>query len=68
MNGQAPSQVKNARRLSDAIIAKRYFELQRLRDEVCKAETSRAMEPQEEQAVGSIGIARLPSGDLFGCR
>jgi hypothetical protein len=68
MNGQAPSQVKNARRLSDAIIAKRYFELQRLRDEVRKAETSRAMEAQEEQAVSSIDIARLPSGDLFGCR
>jgi hypothetical protein len=68
MNGQAPSQVKNARRLSDAIIAKRYFELQRLRDEVRKAETSHAMEAQEEQAVGSIDIARLPSGDLFGCR
>ena len=44
MKSQRPTQVKNARRLSDAIIAKRYLELQRLRDEVRKAEASRAMD------------------------
>jgi hypothetical protein len=44
MKRQIPTQVKNARRLSDAIIAKRYLELQRLHDEVRKAEASRAMD------------------------
>jgi hypothetical protein len=40
MKGQRPAQAKNARGLSDTIIAKRYFDLQRLRDEVRKAEIS----------------------------
>ncbi len=44
MKSQRPTQAKNARRLSDAIIAKRYLELQRLRDEVRKTEPSRAMD------------------------
>jgi hypothetical protein len=38
MKGQRPAQAKNARKLSDAIIAKRYLDLQKLRDEVRKAE------------------------------
>jgi hypothetical protein len=44
MKRQSPTQAKNTPMLSDAIIAKRYLELQRLRDEVRKAETSRLMD------------------------
>ena len=44
MKSQGPTQAKNARKLSDAIIAKRYLELQKLRDEVRKAEISGAMD------------------------
>jgi hypothetical protein len=40
MKRQTPMQAKNARKPSDAILAKRYLELQRLRDEVRKAEIS----------------------------
>jgi hypothetical protein len=40
MKSQKPTQAKNARKLSDALIARRYLDLQRLRDEVRKAETS----------------------------
>ena len=42
MKRQSPTQAKNARK--DAILAKRYLELQRLRDEVRKAEISRAVD------------------------
>jgi hypothetical protein len=38
MKRQNPPQAKNARKPSDAILAERYLELQRLRDEVRKAE------------------------------
>ena len=41
MKRQSPTQAKNTRMPSDAILAKRYLELQRLRDEVRKAEISR---------------------------
>ena len=40
MKCPTPTQAKNARELSDVILAKRYLELQRLRDEVRKAEIS----------------------------
>jgi hypothetical protein len=40
MKSQRPTQTKNARKLSDITIARRYLALQRLRDEVRKAETS----------------------------
>ena len=42
MKRPTPTQAKNARK--DAILAKRYLELQRLRDEVRKAEISRAVD------------------------
>jgi hypothetical protein len=38
MKRQSPMQAKNELKLSDAILAKRYLELQKLRDEVRKAE------------------------------
>ena len=41
MKGQRPTRAKNSRKLSEAIIAKRYLDLQRLRDEVRRAELSR---------------------------
>ncbi len=45
MKRQSPTQVKDAPKPSDAILAKRYLELQRLRDEVRKAEkVSRAVD------------------------
>ena len=40
MKRQSPTQAKDAPKPSDAILAKRYLELQRLRDEVRKAEIS----------------------------
>ncbi len=43
MKNQRPTQAKNAQKLSDAIIAKRYLDLQRLRDEVKKVEQSCGM-------------------------
>ena len=43
MKRQSPTQAKNTCKPSDAILAKRYLELQRLRDEVRKAEISRQM-------------------------
>jgi hypothetical protein len=44
MKRHSPTQAKNAPKPSDAILAKRYLELQRLRDEVRKAEISRAVD------------------------
>ena len=44
MKRQSPTQAKDAPKPSDAILAKRYLELQRLRDEVRKAEISRAVD------------------------
>jgi hypothetical protein len=44
MKRQIPTQAKDAPKPSDAILAKRYLELQRLRDEVRKAEATRAMD------------------------
>ena len=44
MKRPTPTQAKNARELSDVILAKRYLELQRLRDEVRKAEISGLMD------------------------
>src|SRR5260370_21182567 len=43
MKHQIPTQAKDAPKPSDAILAKRYLELQSLRDEVRKAEISRAV-------------------------
>jgi hypothetical protein len=43
MKSQRPTQAKNAQKLSGAIIAKRYLEVQRLRDEVREAEISRSI-------------------------
>ena len=44
MKRQIPTQAKDAPKPSDAILAIRYLELQRLRDEVRKAEISRAVD------------------------
>jgi hypothetical protein len=41
MKTDRPTQGKNARKPSNVIIAKRYLDLQRLRDEVRKVEISR---------------------------
>jgi hypothetical protein len=43
MKRQIPTQAKDAPKPSDAILAERYLELQRLRDEVRKAEIGRQM-------------------------
>jgi hypothetical protein len=40
MKSQRPTHAKKTQKLSDAIIAKRYLDLQRLRDEVKKVEQS----------------------------
>ena len=52
MKGQRSIQARIARRLSDAIIARRYLDLQRLRDEVRKAET-KLLTANLEEALGS---------------
>jgi hypothetical protein len=44
MKRQSPTQAIDAPKPSDAILAQRYLELQRLRDEVRKAEISRAVD------------------------
>jgi hypothetical protein len=44
MKRQSPTQAKNEVKLSDAILAKRYLELQKLRDEVRKAEIGGMMD------------------------
>jgi len=44
MKRQSPTQAKNELKLSDAILAKRYLELQKLRDEVRRAEISGMMD------------------------
>jgi hypothetical protein len=44
MKRQSPTQAKDAPKPSDAILARRYLELQRLRDEVRKAEISRPVD------------------------
>ncbi len=49
MKSQKPMQAKkNAQRLSDNIIAKRYLDLQRLRDEVRRAEINCASESSQK--------------------
>ena len=54
MKRQSPTQAKDAPKPSDAILAKRYLELQRLRDEVRKAEISRAVDaPYSKDRAGS---------------
>ena len=53
MKHQSPTQAKDAPKPSDAILARRYLELQRLRDEVRKAEISRAVDaPYPKDQVG----------------
>jgi hypothetical protein len=44
MKRQSPTQAKNELKPSDAILAKRYLELQKLRDEVRKAEIGGMMD------------------------
>jgi hypothetical protein len=51
MKSQRPTHVKNAQKLSDAIIAKRYLDLQRLREEVKKIEQSCGMRVQKVKGV-----------------
>ena len=48
MKTQKPPQAKNLRKLSDAIIARRYLDLQRLRDKVRKAEIGCAPRASKE--------------------
>lgn len=67
MTSQRPAQVKNTQELSDLTIAKRYFDLQRLRDEVRKAEISSAvralhLKPQEEK--GADRRVAMPPEDF----
>ena len=44
MKNQAPTRAKKAWRLPDAVIARRYLDLQRLRDKVKKAEARSAQQ------------------------
>jgi hypothetical protein len=50
MKTRKPAQAERGRKISDAIIAKSYLDLQILRDEVRKAETSRglSLKPSQE--------------------
>jgi hypothetical protein len=56
MKGQRPTRAQNPQRLSDAILAKRYLELQKLRDEVRKAEISRAMDARHYKTTKQSGL------------
>lgn len=55
MKRQGSTPAKTAGKLSDAILATRYLDLQRLRDEVRKAEARFASASQK------VSISRLPS-------
>ena len=52
MKRQSPTQARNARMPSDAILARRYLELQRLRDEIRKAEISGMMDVPSSEPSG----------------
>jgi hypothetical protein len=54
MKSQRPTQPTSARKVSDAILAKRYLELQRLRDEVRKAEISRATDARSPRGPSGL--------------
>ena len=58
MKGQRSTQARIAGRLSGAIIARRYLDLQRLRDEVRKAET-KLRTAKLEEALGSEETCQL---------
>jgi hypothetical protein len=65
-----PTQAKSARKPSDALIAKRYLDLQKLRDEVRKAESScglslNANRDKPRRRQHSIGLQRPPSAGPF---
>jgi hypothetical protein len=70
MKRQSPTHAKNARKPSDAILAKRYLELQRLRDEVRKAEISGMIDapysrgPSGPHSVEFEKAASTRAGDL----
>jgi hypothetical protein len=51
MKARKPTQAKSARRPSDAIIAKRYLDLQKLRDEVSKAESGCGLSLNAHQTI-----------------
>jgi hypothetical protein len=54
MKSQRLTQPTSARKVSDAILAKRYLELQRLRDEVRKAEISRATDARSPRGPSGL--------------
>lgn len=58
MRSQQSTRAKNAQRLSDDVIAKRYLDLQRLRDEVREAEKNCA----------SLGLKKPRGGATRGPR
>jgi hypothetical protein len=58
MKNQRSTQTRIARKLSDVIIARRYLDLQRLRDEVRKAET-KLRTTNLEEASGSEATCLL---------
>jgi hypothetical protein len=60
MKRQIPTQAKDAPKPSDAILAKRYLELQRLRDEVRKAEISRTTDARSPR--GASGLHYIDPG------
>jgi hypothetical protein len=49
MKTRKPNQTNSERKTSGAIIAKRYLDLQKLRDEVRKAESSCGLSPNVSQ-------------------
>ena len=70
MKTRKPTQAKSARKPSDAIIAKRYLDLQKFREEVRKAESScgqslNASHGNPRRRQHSIRLQRSPSAGLF---
>jgi hypothetical protein len=61
MKTQKPAEAKNARKLSDAIIEKRYLDLQKLRDAVRKAERSCAAQTLKKLQHCTPGAELVPS-------
>ena len=70
MKTRKPTQARSARKRSDAVIAKRYLDLNKLRDEVRKAESGcglslNASHDNPRRRQHSIGRQRPPSASLF---
>jgi hypothetical protein len=62
MKTRKPTQAKCVRKTSDGIIAKRYLDLQKLRDEVRKAESSCGLSLNADQTTTPLSGGGIKTG------